>query len=148
MNRKTNGTERHSCTADGRTTIVLTRRSRSFALTLVLGLAGIGFAPGAQAADNGDYLEALDAEAGNVAASKAAIPKPRDASEPQQMGGEFPPDLDVQGFENELRKQLFGSYLFYKKLNDANKRAVYTEYQKTRRVEDIRNKITNLFTGG
>lgn len=147
MNRKTNGTEQHSCKVGNRTTPV-PARDRILVLAFALGLVCTGFIPAAQAADNSDYLEALDAEAGNVAASKANIPKPRDTNEPQQMSGEFPPNLDAQGFENELRKQLFGSYLFYKKLSDANKRAVYAEYQKTRRIEDIRNKITNLFTSG
>ncbi len=147
MNRKTNETKQHSCKAGSRITPVLAR-GRVLVLALTLGLVCIGFTPVVQASGNSDYLEALDAEAGNVAASKANVPKPRDTNEPQQMSGEFPPNLDVQGFENELRKQLFGSYLFYKKLSDTNKHAVYTEYQKTRRIEDIRNKITNLFTGG
>lgn len=147
MDRKTNEIKRRSCKAGSWTTTVLSR-GRVLVLALALGLVGAGFTPVAQAADNGDYLEALDAEAGNVAASKANTPKPRDTNDPQQISGEFPPNLDAQGFENELRKQLFGSYLFYKKLSDANKRAVYTEYQKTRRIEDIRSKITNLFTGG
>lgn len=121
---------------------------------LIIGLTatslgfGVGTGTDVLAAQRGDYLDALEAEAGNASAADTRNQKQRAAQEPQQILGELPPNLDMPGFEDALRRQLFGSYLFYKKLSDGNKRAVYSEYQKNRGIENIRNKIANLFTGG
>jgi len=144
-----------SCNLSGSVEVVGDRIGISFVqkvtaavLFLIVGVVSYAdLIPPVQAADDSGYLDALEAEAGNVAAAGIGGQGAATAKEPAQMSGELPPDLDMAGFEESLRKQLFGSYLFYKNLSDTNKRAVYAEYQKTRRIEDIRNKITSLFAG-
>lgn len=120
---------------------------------VLLLLAGIGMVAVCNGADD-DYLKALKAEtqalSGGQAAqgASAAAPetKPKDgwSADKQGMGEEMPANLSKEQFEAELKKSFFGTYMFYSKLNDADKTVVYQAYLKNRQISNIRDTTTSL----
>lgn len=92
--------------------------------------------------------EAAKAQAGDAA--PAASDKP--AAEPpqgwnssnQELGGGLPPNLSRPQFEEALKKNFFGTYMFYSKLGEADRETVYKEYQGNNQISNIRDKTMQL----
>lgn len=119
---------------------------------LLLLLAGIGMSAVSHGADD-DYLRALQAETQALTSGEAARTAPAaQASKPQQgwsatgqeLGEELPPNLSQEQFEAALKSSYFGTFMFYTKLNDKDKAAVYEAYQTNGQIANIRDTITNL----
>jgi len=53
-------------------------------------------------------------------------------------------DLSVEQFESTIQKRYLGSYVFYSNLDATQKREVYEEYQKTKDIALVRQKIMDL----
>ena len=105
-------------------------------------------------AQQDNYLEELDAEAGGLSldrktrddahieknirdsAGLAAVP---DGDSPENNG--LPPGLSRDSFEVMLERNFFGSYLFYKRLNAASRAWVYRQYQEKPAPERVRKSI-------
>jgi hypothetical protein len=120
---------------------------------LLLLLAGIGMMTVSHGADD-DYLKALKAETealtGGGSAPAAAAPE--EAAKPQQawsaagqgLSEGLPPDLSHEQFEAALKSSYFGTFMFYAKLNAADKAAVYQAYKEDGQIAHIREKTTSL----
>ena len=52
--------------------------------------------------------------------------------------------LTIQQFENVLKKNYIGSYLFYKRLNDNQKKEVFASYQENPSPDSVRNIILKV----
>lgn len=119
---------------------------------LLLLLAGIGMSAVSHGADD-DYLRALKAETQALTSGEAAHTAPAaQESKPQQgwsatgqgLGEELPPNLSQEQFEAALKSSYFGTFMFYTKLNDKDKAAVYEAYQRNGQISNIRDKTTGL----
>ena len=120
-------------------------RARSTAVAAVLLMLmtlSAGWSTSALAADS--YLDAIQEEASDLKVDSAVgIDEP---NTPQAADAGIPADLDQGGFENLLRARYIGSFMFYNKLSDADKKAVYDEYTSSKDIEVIRKKIIALFS--
>lgn len=122
-------------------------------LRVVVGLATMVLAGMTHAADDA-YLKALQAEAQTVSgkpgeekaepAAPANVTKKGWALSDQIIGGELPKELSQQDFEATLENSFYGTFMFYSKLNTADKVDVYQEYQRKGTIENIRNKVMSL----
>jgi len=122
---------------------------------LLLLLAGIGISAVSHGADD-EYLKALKAETQALTSGEAARKAPAapaaQESKPQQgwsatgqgLGEELPPNLSQEQFEAALKSNYFGTFMFYTKLNDKDKTAVYEAYQSNGQISNIRDKTTSL----
>ncbi len=129
---------------------------RSFFLTIfsyVLVLASKN-----SVAQQDSYLKQLDEEAGGLSLDrktrddKSHIEKNmRDSSGlsaiPDDNGSGIsglPKDLSLDRFEAVLKRNFFGSYLFYKRLDTESRAWVYRQYQKNPDPERIRKSILKV----
>ena len=110
------------------------------------------------AQSNGNYLESLKDEAAslNLDRSAQSVEKPpvsglstlteQRNADAEHAGAirEFESGLTVQQFETLLKHNYIGSYLFYKRLNDAEKAEVYRYYQQNPNPKQVREKILEL----
>jgi len=118
-------------------------------MRMLVGLCGIAMAAVALAADDA-YLKALEAEAQVLSGKPAEKAAPAAAANTskkgwalsdQIIGGELPKELSQPDFEATLENSFYGTYMFYLKLNEAEKVNVYQEYQRNGTIENIRNKV-------
>ncbi|WP_303901725.1 hypothetical protein [Thiohalomonas denitrificans] len=92
----------------------------------------------AWAADTG-YLDALKAEA------ESDNPTVAPTFQAQDDDGRPPPRTDDQPqMESWLKANYIGSYVFYKKLSEPKRRAVYRVYRSGAEITKIREKINEL----
>lgn len=126
-------------------------RMTSAGQLLVL-LAGIGMVAISHGADD-DYLKALKEETQAITKGEAAAPAaPAAEAKPPQgwsasgqgLGEGLPPDLSQEQFEAALKSSYFGTFVFYNKLNDADKAQVYEAYQSNAQISHIRETTTTL----
>ncbi|GAB4299792.1 MAG: hypothetical protein Kow0096_19380 [Thiohalomonadaceae bacterium] len=122
---------------------------------LLVLLAGIGMVASAHGADDA-YLKALQAEtqaitSGEAAGSAAQPAAPAGDSKPQGwsasgqgLAEELPTNLSQEQFEAALKSSYFGTFVFYNKLNDADKAKVYEAYKSNAQISHIRDTTTNL----
>lgn len=97
------------------------------------------------AASSDAYIDALNAEIQAPAAESEAESKPAfGVATKKKLVTELTPDQPKKNFESELKNNFFGSYLFYNKLDNTGKEAVYKYYLQNNSITDIRNKITEL----
>ncbi len=57
---------------------------------------------------------------------------------------ELPPDLGFGEFEQSLEQRFFGTYVFYSKLSDEERRQVYEIYRRDRHISAIRSSTLDL----
>jgi hypothetical protein len=125
------------------------------AVVAVLALGGVLVCgPGAFAAD--PYLDALESEASGLAVDPASRPETRThrrvkapngsnwSVEHQGLGEALPGSLTREAFEEALKRNFYGTYVFYRKLHEPNRQAVYRFYQEHPSVEEIRSTIIGL----
>lgn len=103
----------------------------------------LSWGPLSQAKDS--YLDSIDAEADDLTVDSAVSLDASDAQHGAEPKG-IPDDLDLSGFEDLLRSRYIGSYMFYNKLSDGDRSAVYDEYMSSKNIELIRKKIISLFS--
>lgn len=108
-------------------------------LSLVLALCGT--VP-VHAADK--YLDSIEAEASDLTVDSAVTLGETGTTE--QDSNALPNDLDRSGFEELLRSRFIGSFMFYNKLDDGDKTAVFQEYTQSKDIERVRKKIIGLFS--
>jgi hypothetical protein len=101
------------------------------------------------AASSDAYIDALNAEisgppsaSANSQEEKNIVTLPRK----QNLASDLSSGLSHQAFEAELKNSFLGSYIFYRKLNNTDKEAVYKYYQEAHNIDDIREKIKSLLT--
>lgn len=109
--------------------------------------------PVSYAASNDAYIDALNAEldapsaAGGTVTSNTTEEKENLLGKGKQtLSSELPSGLKPEAFETELKRSFVGSYVFYNKLSNTDKDAVYNYYKQTTSIDDIRNKIKALLT--
>ena len=108
---------------------------------------------------NDDYLKTLEGEASGLDLdqktknnSKASGQQPsaesigvKDLGENQ--GGartDLVPGLSLDQFEQILKRNYIGSFLFYKRMDDAQKQEVFTFYQENPDPQKVRDKILQI----
>ncbi len=103
----------------------------------------------AQASD--EYLKSLQGEAETVtldeqtqlhsqAAGNVPGVSPLEGGEADSLVS----GLTIEQFENVLKKNYIGSYLFYKRLSDNQKKEVFTSYQENPSPDSVRNIILKV----
>jgi len=91
------------------------------------------------AAGGEDYLDMIDSEA-------QKIETPAGSEDADEAAAEVVVSAaDIETFEQEMKAQYRGSYLFYKKLSRPDQEEIFLEYQKGASIEDIRKKIMDRF---
>jgi hypothetical protein len=98
---------------------------------------GLGFGLSTPAAAN-SYLDALKAEASSDTRPPALEPAPRDDGRPT------PRTDDQVQMEEWLQTEFMGSYVFYQKLSDPKKMAIYRAYRAGAPIGELRDKINEL----
>ncbi len=94
------------------------------------------------------YLDALNAEAtGEKSTNDESVLQSDWTHKKQSLKSQLTPGLTKPVFEAELKHSFYGSYVFYNKLNDAKKDAVYQHYNETKDIEAVRQKIMSLLSG-
>ncbi len=100
-----------------------------------------------------DYLKALQAETQSLSSGETATVAPAAAAaKPQQawsaagqgLGEGLPPNLSQEQFEAALKSSYFGTFMFYSKLKEQDKGAVYQAYQSNGQIDHIRETTTSL----
>lgn len=98
---------------------------------------------GASAASS--YLQELEAEAARSEEGSDAAPAQQGQewnTNAQPVSGEaIKAGLDKAQFEESLKKNYYGSYLFYQTLDDGDQQSVYSDYQSDNDIESIRESI-------
>lgn len=116
------------------------------------------FAGGALSQSNSEYLESITGEAkglkldlganpaeGAAANAQNSFATPNDPGK-QQAGAieELAPGLEQDKFEELLMNNYMGSYLFYKRLDDSEKKEAYGYYLQNPDPGKLREKIMQL----
>lgn len=100
--------------------------------------------PATTHAAESSYLNALEAEADNISVTETP-PETTTTNEKAKtaapVGETLPAGLSQADFEETLKSGYFGSYLFYSKLGDRGKAAVYKEYQQNTSINHLREVI-------
>lgn len=101
----------------------------------------------AQASD--EYLKSLQGEAETVTLDEQTQVRPNDSvisgvSSEGGGAGELVDGLSIEQFESVLQKNYIGSYLFYKRLSDNQKKEVFTSYQENPSPDSVRNIILKV----
>jgi len=127
-------------------------RRRGFSLVLVAGLI-LWALPGMGLQANDDYLNMLEAEAGNTDAGPDVSTAPVSNKQPAKTHYTKKSDvirsgLDFKGFEEELGSNYSGSNFLYVKLSNSKRRRVYDSYREDNRISAIREKIVRLLSSG
>jgi hypothetical protein len=112
------------------------------------------FSVSALAADA--YTDALDAEADNISVDPlsekpaATAPPENDpvssgwSQDIQSMSQDIPPSLGKEDFEEAMKVNFYGSYMFYNRLDDGEQQEVYDYYRKNPSIQAIRERIIEL----
>jgi len=89
------------------------------------------------------YLSELEAEARstNVDTENSSVTSKSPSNEGLAQG--LPQGLTQEQFEQYLKQNYYGSYLFFAKLSEWNKRKVYDTYLESNDIEQVRNEIKN-----
>ncbi len=95
-------------------------------------------------ANDSNYLDAIapDATDDQVTSAKTVEQVTGGAADDNT----FKDGLDLPGFEESLRSHFTGSFMFYSKLDETKKKAVYEQYLLTKDISLIRKKIISLFS--
>ena len=64
----------------------------------------------------------------------------------QGLSESFRENMTHEEFEQSLRDNYYGSFIFYEKLSKWNKKKVFKTYQATNDIEQIRNEIKKRMT--
>ena len=110
--------------------------------------------PPVSAADD-DYLKMIEGEAAELQLDNKGQLKQGDKKADDSVsfgwGGELegeniPSGLAKEDFESVLKKNFYGTYLFFKKLDSTDKDTVYYRYSKQQEpdLENVRNNIMTL----
>ncbi len=86
------------------------------------------------------YLDVLNEEAGTETVNKSN-------SEWKNTKFSLKNNIDASTqeiFEEHLKAEYFGSYVFYQKLSPQEKESVYNEFKNSNDIETVRNKIIEL----
>lgn len=128
---------------------------RNFRAVLIAVLAGLLIAPVARPVNAADsYIEGLEAEADGASVDGLSAvdpePPPPDESakwhhQSQGLGGLLP-GLGAAEFEASLRRNYYGSYMFYSRLDPMSKKLVYETYTQEPNIEVVRQKILSLLS--
>lgn len=94
------------------------------------------------------YLQELENEAAATASHEQADTADKPDWEQQQTGAtdNIAPGLIRAHFEEALKSQFYGSYLFYSSLNEEKQRHVYQEYLRHNDIEHLRETIKSQMT--
>ncbi len=101
------------------------------------------------------YMDALNAEADSVVVDpktekQKSIPLDQVpahsgwSTEDQSMSLDLPPNLEKNDFEESLKLNFYGSYMFYNRLDDPAQEEVYQLYRKNPSIEPVRERIMQL----
>ena len=119
------------------------------ALLLIQALLLLFFASNVFAQTNAQYLKSLAGEASGMSIdeeTRSTKPQPVLPSEKRErLGGgvitELTPGLTVDEFEETLKSNYIGSYLFYNRLPAGQKEEIYRFYQSNPDSQKLRDKI-------
>ena len=128
------------------------------ALLLLLALCSLSLSMGKSLAQTSQkYLETLQDEASGLTLDKSTESEVKPVSPPTsgnpltanpggQSGAieEFAAGLSMQQFEELLKHNYIGSYLFYKRLGQPHKDEVYRYYQQNPDPNQVRQKILQI----
>lgn len=107
----------------------------------LLGASLILLAP---ALSHASYLSDLEAEANSTGADTK--PEATWTHKQQGLSDSFSRGMDQKGFEQSLRDNYYGSFIFYEKLSDWDKMKVFETYQSTNSIDRIRDEIKARMT--
>jgi len=101
------------------------------------------------------YMDALNAEADSVVVDPETEQQKPDvldlaptrggwSNQDQSMSLDLPPDLEREDFEESLKLNFYGSYMFYNRLDDPAQEEVYQFYRQNPSIEPVRERIMQL----
>jgi hypothetical protein len=101
------------------------------------------------------YMDALNAEADSVTVDPKTEQKKPDyinqapvtggwSNQNQSMRQDLPANLDQDDFEEALKRNFYGSYMFYSHLDQTEQAEVFRFYQNTPSIEPLRQRIMDL----
>lgn len=106
---------------------------------------------------NSDYLKSLEGEASGLELDKQTKSPPKQIQRVTQPSGisggnqvlsgaieDLIPGLSIDQFEQVLKHNYIGSYLFYKRLTDVQRDLVFKFYQGNPDPEQVRKKILQV----
>lgn len=91
------------------------------------------------AAEDDDYLSALNQEAQKVDAKEAAVSTSASSANAEQKA------VSRVAFEAELKEKYAGSAVFYSKLSPGSQEEIFLEYQDGATIAELRKKIMDRF---
>ncbi|MCW8919789.1 MAG: hypothetical protein OQL08_13365 [Gammaproteobacteria bacterium] len=94
----------------------------------------------------GSYLADLEAEAGSTDVQAGEESELNWSHKKQGLSDGLQSGLTHEEFEQSLRDNYYGSFLFYEKLSPWNKKQVYKTYVESNDVEKIRREIKKRMT--
>ncbi|MEN8170943.1 MAG: hypothetical protein ABFS08_12040 [Pseudomonadota bacterium] len=92
------------------------------------------------------YLADLEAEANSTDVQEEEGIKETWSHKKQGLSDSLSKNLTHDKFEESLRDNYYGSFIFYKKLSKWHKKKVYETYQNTNDIEKIRTEIKTRMT--
>ena len=92
------------------------------------------------------YLSELEAEANSTDVQAEPSGDSGWSHKKQGLEENLPKGLAQEEFEKTLKENYYGSFLFYEKLSEWNKKKVFDTYQEGGTVERVRNEIKNRMT--
>lgn len=92
------------------------------------------------------YLADLEAEANSTDVQEEEGVKETWSHKRQRLSDSLSKNLTHEQFEESLRDNYYGSFIFYEKLSKWNKKKVYETYQNTNDIEEIRAEIKTRMT--
>ena len=130
-------------------------RLNSLIITGLLVSASSSIGLSAFAAD--DYLKMLDSEAEDVTLDTSGQLKPEKKNEKESAitsfewdgaveNASFPTGLGQDAFETFLHKYYYGTFIFFRKLDSADKETVYYRYSKeaSPNIDNVRKNVMTL----
>jgi len=129
--------------------------SRFLSVLVVLLLWGGGAGSAVSVARADAYLDALQEAADDVRvdplSTNGAAPVAPEKSKAQaarvapRVEGDIPRGLDLAGLESFLKQGYVGSYAFFKRLSDEQKRKVFAAYEARPEIAYIRDQIKQQY---
>ncbi len=107
-----------------------------------LSLSLLGFSCMVQA----DYLSELEAEAKSTGTQAEQPDASAWTPDKQGIASGLRKGMTHEEFEKSLHDNYYGSFLFYDKLSQWNKKQVFDVYQKSNDIEQVRNEIKSRMT--
>jgi len=102
------------------------------------------------------YTDALNAEADNInvdpLSEKPAASAPTEdapvssgwSEDAQSMSQDLPPNLGKEDFEEAMKVNFYGSYMFYNRLDAGEQMEVFEFYRTTPSIQAVRERIIEL----